>query len=201
MFDLWILILISSANPDPRIVFVDFIAIEIWFAAWARDCVGRLPQNLPSLLDPDRVDDLKLYIVEDDFTDCTRDIILCLAENDSRIVPVLSQSHVGYSQLEKLAFLLAGWAVEACSFRDFWSALLPGVLGYRPWSFVFCWIFFGVLPVVARRAYSVFKGIEKASQYLVTLLLWVRQLSFFESDKPSATNIEMVLIDYDLISR
>lgn len=38
------------------------------------------------------VDDLKVYIAENDSTDYTRDTILSLASNDSRVVPVLLES-------------------------------------------------------------------------------------------------------------
>jgi len=72
--------------------------VKIWFAACARDCAGRLSQNVASLLnaaEAAKVDDVRVYIAENDSTDCTRDIILRLAANDLRVVPVLFQSLEG----------------------------------------------------------------------------------------------------------
>ena len=69
--------------------------MKIWFAGCARNCSDRLTSNVMVLLqlaEAACVDDLKVYIAENDSTDNTRDTILSLASNDSRVVPVLLES-------------------------------------------------------------------------------------------------------------
>jgi hypothetical protein len=69
--------------------------MKIWFAGCARDCAGRISQNLAALLtvaEAAQVDDAKIYIVENDSTDTTRDVILRLASDDHRVVPVLLEN-------------------------------------------------------------------------------------------------------------
>lgn len=69
--------------------------MKIWFAGCARNCAGRLSQNVAALLnaaEADQVVDVKVYIAENDSTDTTRDVILRLAADDHRVVPVLLES-------------------------------------------------------------------------------------------------------------
>ena len=69
--------------------------MKIWFAGCARNCSDRLTSNVMALLrlaEAAGVDDLKVYIAENDSKDNTRDTILSLASNDSRVVPVLLES-------------------------------------------------------------------------------------------------------------
>ena len=70
--------------------------MKIWFAGCARNCAGSLSQNVAVLLnaaEAAQVVDAKVYIAENDSTDETRDIILRLAADDHRVVPVLLESH------------------------------------------------------------------------------------------------------------
>jgi hypothetical protein len=69
--------------------------MKMWFAGCARNCSDRLTSNVAVLLrlaEAAHVDDLKVYIAENDSTDRTRDTILSLASNDRRVVPVLLES-------------------------------------------------------------------------------------------------------------
>lgn len=69
--------------------------MKIWFAACARNCVDMLSQNVAVLLNAAEVaqaKDVKVYILENDSVDGTRDAIISLSAHDNRIVPVLLES-------------------------------------------------------------------------------------------------------------
>ena len=94
--------------------------MKIRFAGCARNCADILFQNVAALLtaaEAAQIDDIKIYIAENDSTDTTRDVILCLAANDSRVVPVLlehldrrflnRESRIAFCRDQMLNLLLA----------------------------------------------------------------------------------------------
>jgi len=69
--------------------------IRLYFACCARDCADKLLQNVEALLNISniaQVSDLKVFIVENDSVDNTRNIILNLAAQDNRVIPILLES-------------------------------------------------------------------------------------------------------------
>jgi hypothetical protein len=66
--------------------------MKIFFAGCARDCSEVVAANISALLavgDMARCDELRIYIAENNSKDNTRDVIARLADQDSRLIPIL----------------------------------------------------------------------------------------------------------------
>jgi hypothetical protein len=83
--------------------------LKILFACCARNCRETLPKNVASLCklaESISVDDFKIYIAENDSVDGTREVILNLAAQDPRVVPVLLESldNIFATREQRIAF-------------------------------------------------------------------------------------------------